>query len=103
MNLNDYQSQAMSFRQPSADEAYAVLNLAGEVGEFMSHAAKALRDGEPEDLTRTLIKELGDILWCITAIADDLGSSLDDVASTNIGKLSSRKDRGTLQGSGDNR
>jgi NTP pyrophosphatase (non-canonical NTP hydrolase) len=47
--------------------------------------------------------ELGDVLWYCAALAGDLGFTLGEVAEANISKLQSRKDRGTLQGSGDNR
>jgi NTP pyrophosphatase (non-canonical NTP hydrolase) len=50
-----------------------------------------------------LKKELGDILWYLSAVATDLGIDLDDVATTNYEKLKSRQERNVLQGSGDNR
>lgn len=104
MNLNEYQTQAMSFRLPSADESYAFTNLVSEVGELYGHYAKCIRDGTDEAQTEALmLKELGDILWTITAIASDLDSSLDEIATGNIQKLTSRSLRGVLQGSGDDR
>jgi NTP pyrophosphatase (non-canonical NTP hydrolase) len=109
MNLNEYQAYAMRFRLPSADEEYVVMNLPSEVGEFFGHCAKYVRDmqnpseQDDENLRQTLLKELGDILWTITAISDDLGSSLDEIANINVNKLTGRSARGTLQGSGDER
>jgi NTP pyrophosphatase (non-canonical NTP hydrolase) len=104
MNLNDYPIHAMSFRLETADAAYAFLNLPSEVGELFGHAAKALRDGaEDETLRQLILKELGDVLWTITAIAEDMESSLDEIASINIDKLTARKANGTIQGSGDTR
>ncbi len=35
MKMNDYQAEAMSFRLPTADNYYALLNIAGEVGELL--------------------------------------------------------------------
>jgi len=49
------------------------------------------------------LKELGDILWYVAAIAREFGTTLDEVARINIEKLTSRKERGTIGGSGDNR
>jgi NTP pyrophosphatase (non-canonical NTP hydrolase) len=109
MTLNDYQTQAMRFRLPTADETYALLNLAGEVGELLGAIAKVKRDRTltTEEAAvahfENIKKELGDILWHVAAIAHDYGYGLDEIANGNITKLSSRQARGQLQGSGDNR
>ena len=103
MKLNDYQAEAMSFRLPSACEKYALLNLTGEVGELNSLLAKALRDGPKFDIELNIKKELGDILWCLSAVAADNGFTLEEIARSNINKLSGRKKDNTLQGSGDER
>jgi NTP pyrophosphatase (non-canonical NTP hydrolase) len=101
--LNDYQAKALSFRMESANEQYAVENLAGEVGELFSLRAKAIRDGRKFDYEQNVKKELGDILWSVAAIAADNGFTLADVANGNIFKLESRSARNVLGGSGDNR
>lgn len=101
--LNDYQADAMEFRLDTADNLYVLLGLAGEVGEVMSLEAKAVRDGKKPDHELNMKKELGDVLWMISAIAIDNGYTLEDIAVSNINKLSKRKEEGTLQGSGDNR
>lgn len=101
--LNDYQAKALSFRMESANEQYAVENLAGEVGELFSLRAKAIRDGRKPDYEQNVKKELGDILWSVAAVAADHGFTLADVANSNIFKLESRSNRGVLSGSGDNR
>lgn len=102
-SLNDYQADAMSVRLESADEVYAILGLAGEVGEIYSLCAKAVRDGYKTDHELNMKKELGDVLWFVAAIAMDNGYTLEDIAQSNIAKLFARKEKGTLQGSGDNR
>lgn len=103
MKLNEYQDKAMSFRLPSADDLYAMFNLTGEVGELNSLLAKAIRDGHKPDLYDNIKKELGDILWCLAAVAKGWEFTLEEVAEANIDKLSLRKANGTIQGSGDNR
>ena len=47
--------------------------------------------------------ELGDVLWYISALADDLGVTLEEVAQANVDKLQSRMARNKIKGDGDNR
>lgn len=103
MNLNDYQAKAAEVRLPSAGPMYALFGLSGEVGELHSLIAKAIRDGRTYSYDQNIKKELGDVLWFVSAIAADHGFTLEDVAKANISKLTDRKDRGVLGGSGDNR
>lgn len=81
---------------------YPALGLAGEAGEIAEKVKKWLR-GDRELDREGLLKELGDPLWYITSLADDLGFTLQDVVDANVEKLSSRKERGVLKGNGDNR
>lgn len=100
---------------------YPLLGLAGEAGEAAEKGKKMWRDynvtgqrdidmdyahGFPEELSalRTgLIKELGDVLWYVTAAASEIGVSLEEIAKTNADKLLSRNARGVIGGSGDDR
>lgn len=50
-----------------------------------------------------IVKEMGDVLWYLASLADDLGVTLDNVAKTNIKKLADRAARGVIKGEGDNR
>lgn len=101
MNFKDYQHRARSTAIYEHRIVYPALGLAGESGEVAEKIKKYLRDGELsiEDLKL----ELGDVLWYISNLASDLGILLEDIASSNINKLASRKDRNVLHGSGDNR
>lgn len=103
MQLNEYQKLAMSFRLPSANQIYSITGLTGEVGEFNSLIAKSVRDHKGLLDVLAIKKEIGDILWFVAAIAADYGFSLNDIAMSNIEKLNSRKERNTIQGSGDDR
>lgn len=80
----------------------STLGIAGEAGEVSELIKKQLRgDGE---IDRTLlIKELGDVLFYITKLASLHGATLSEVMYANMEKLRSRKARGTMRGSGDNR
>lgn len=88
------------------DIIYPILGLCGETGEVAEKIKKCIRDNKGEvtkEFKIEIIKELGDVLWYINAIAHDLGFNLEEVAQVNIDKLFSRKKRNKLQGSGDNR
>jgi NTP pyrophosphatase (non-canonical NTP hydrolase) len=103
MEFNEYQQKVLQFRSVTADEMYAVIGLSGEVGELHSLIAKGIRDGvkNEEEFDANIKKELGDILWFIAAIADDLEVDLDDIAEMNYQKLKDRFNRGVIGGSGD--
>lgn len=83
-----------------------VLGLVGESGEIADKFKKLIRDKKGElsdEAKREILKELGDVLWYVNTISSLLGSSLDEVAQNNLDKVLSRKARGVIQGSGDNR
>lgn len=81
---------------------YTLLGLIGEVGEFANKYKKVIRDGtEFTDEDKTA--EVGDIQWYVSELARQIKTSLGYIASKNLEKLFSRKDRGVLGGSGDNR
>lgn len=102
LTLDLYSSKAMQFRLPSADASYAILGLIGEIGELYGPWAKNIRDNTLMD-EEAAWYELGDILWFLTALCEDCGTTLAEVAEMNLQKLSSRAARGKLQGSGDSR
>lgn len=81
---------------------YPALGMIGEAGEVSEKVKKWLR-GDRELDKEDLIKEIGDVMWYAASLADDLGYTLQDVIEANVAKLTSRKERGVLKGSGDNR
>lgn len=102
MKMFSYQNQATQFRLESASSLeYLALGLCGESGEVAEHIKKFIRDGKLDKAAVT--KELGDVLWYIANLCDLLDTSLEEIASSNLGKLSSRAARGKIQGSGDDR
>lgn len=104
MHMNEYQDRAMKFRKPTADNVYAVLGLVEEAGEVAGKFSKARRDGlNTAEFKDAVVKELGDVLWMVAAIADDLDVHLENVANANISKLNDRMSRHVIGGSGDNR
>lgn len=118
MNMNEYQAAARATALYPLPVIYPALKLAGEAGEVAEKVGKLIRDkgllsmvvegvyglgGVSSEDTDALVRELGDVLWYIAALAGDLGVSLEDIARVNIEKLASRTERGTLRGSGDDR
>jgi len=103
MKFNEYQKIAKTTAvYPSEYKVvYPTLGLCGESGEVSEKVKKHIR-GDTETLDG-LKKELGDVLWYLSAIASDLDISLEDVARTNLKKLESRLIRNKIKGTGDNR
>ena len=83
---------------------YPFVGLAEEAGEVVGKLKKAQRDSwSYEEFQEKVSLELGDVLWYVTACANEIGMNLEQIMELNIRKLSSRKARGTLHGEGDNR
>ena len=127
MELNQYQESAMTTCMPSSENwSYMFLNLVGEVGEFASKIAKAIRKErlaigwkeesqeanennliptcsyfDWEEMDEELMKEAGDILWQLSGLCSVMGWKLNDVAKMNLDKLAARKAVGTIDGNGD--
>ena len=108
ITLNEYQNKARSTAlYPEAEAlSYTVLGLNGEAGELAEKMKKCLRDDAgilTENRKAAMQKELGDVLWYVANLAYELDATLEQIAEGNLEKLFSRKRRGTLQGSGDER
>jgi NTP pyrophosphatase (non-canonical NTP hydrolase) len=103
IGFRDYQKKAVSFAiYPATHKVlYPTLGLCGEAGEVAEKVKKQVRDGVFN--RHEVAKELGDVLWYLANLSSDIGYNLDEIAAMNIDKLSSRKDRNKIQGSGDNR
>ena len=85
---------------------YPTLGLTGEAGEVANKVKKIIRDGtieNHESLIQEISSEIGDCLWYISVLADDIGVKLSDIANGNLEKLANRKKKGTIHGSGDDR
>lgn len=112
LSFNDYQLQTRhtaiypeAGTQSALALAYVGLGL-GEAGEIQGKIKKILRDDEgivSAEKQAAIGKELGDLLWYIARTSEEVGIQLGTIAQQNLDKLNDRKDRGVLQGSGDNR
>ena len=95
--------------------AYCAMGLTGEAGEVADKIKKLYRDEGLTTLTawgqnvviqknkKAIAKELGDVLWYITALANEFDMELEEIAQMNYDKLIKRRETDTLHGSGDNR
>ena len=103
MTLNSYQKMAEGTAIYPTQHAitYPALGLAGEAGEVANKVKKIIRDGKMDK--PALVAEIGDCLWYIAALCRDLNVDMEVVAKSNLDKLYNRKQKGTLQGSGDTR
>lgn len=81
---------------------YTALGLNGEAGEVAEKVKKYLREGDEEYLN-DLRDELGDVLWYLSRLADEVQLDLSYLAERNAVKLSDRNDRDVIEGEGDNR
>jgi len=84
---------------------YCALGL-GEAGEIQGKVKKILRDDGgllTSERVDAIAAELGDLLWYVAQLANELDIPLEWVAEQNLKKLADRKERDVLQGSGDER
>lgn len=112
---------------PSCENfGYMFLNLVGEMGEFASKVAKAIRKDQLaigwsesceeanesnlvptasyfcwEELNEALRAEGGDILWQLMGLYTIMGWNAEEIAQENLAKLAARKAAGTIDGNGD--
>jgi len=124
MTVNEYQEKAHMFACYGDNAMYPLLGLAEECGEVSGKVAKFIRKNmgfEPATLKHDdypsildwsqknaefkemLQKELGDVCWMLAEICTNLNITLADVMMLNIEKLTDRKARNVINGSGDNR
>ena len=127
LTLNEYQKQAMTTCMPSSENfGYMFMNLVGEMGEFASKVAKAIRKEkisvgwserdeeanennliptcsffEWQEMEDELKKEAGDIMWQLFGLLSVMGWEANDIGWGNLDKLSGRKAAGTIDGDGD--
>ena len=88
-------------KDPLRSLAIMTIGLGGECGEVQEKIKKFIRDGTWD--RELVIKELGDVAYYWARICRHFDIHPSEVLQANINKLNSRKVRGTMRGSGDNR
>lgn len=86
---------------------YEAEGLADEAGEVLGKIKKLKRDlrGDISNpaFQAGLKKEMGDVLYYFSRLCYRFGWGYEELMQENMTKLLDRKERGVLQGSGDNR
>ena len=93
MTLDDYQkagARTLNARLNDQEKLLdAAAGIAEEAGEVLAHVRKHLYQGRELDRER-LAEELGDVLWCVAAVATVSGLDLSAIARRNQEKLAAR-------------
>jgi NTP pyrophosphatase (non-canonical NTP hydrolase) len=116
MSFEEYQIQAhksATYPNRGSNLVYPALGLVGEAGEVAEKIKKLWRNRNITSAhvntgitgleVSSIVSELGDVLWYISALATELQVDLNLVAMSNLTKLQDRVNRGVVKGEGDNR
>jgi NTP pyrophosphatase (non-canonical NTP hydrolase) len=84
--------------------SYLYSGIAAEAGEVAGVFAKWCRgDFDKCELEKRTFKELGDILYFASQIANSFNFSLEDIIAANQAKLEDRFAKGKIKGDGEDR
>lgn len=93
MTINEYQKRAYIAIQPHTDKKDEILNwavgLSEECGEVMNHIKHHCWGHEDLNLVE-ISKEIGDVLWYLSALCTVLDLDFETVATLNMRKLEHR-------------
>jgi len=93
VTLDEYQKAAARTLNPRLNDQEKLLDaaagIAEEAGEVLAHVRKHLYQERKLDRER-LAEELGDVLWCVAAVATMSGLDLASIAQQNQRKLAAR-------------
>lgn len=110
MNMNNYQKKALVTYKRSdtnmKNRMRMVLGVTGEAGEIAEKYKKAMRDNvcmDSDEFKSEVAKEIGDVMWYLAVLSDDIGYSMGSVGKMNLKKLKDRAKRNKISGSGDDR
>ena len=93
MTLDEYQKSAARTINPGLNDQGKLLDaaagIAEEAGEVLAHVRKHFYQGRELNRER-LAEELGDVLWCVAAVATVCDMELSAIARQNQQKLVGR-------------
>jgi len=95
MEFAEYQKATRATDQRTGveleDVAVHLLGLAGEAGSVATEYKKKLRDQNAHPMWKARIREeMGDVLWYLSALANKLDLTLEDIARSNLEKTRNR-------------
>jgi NTP pyrophosphatase (non-canonical NTP hydrolase) len=95
MEFAEYQKATRATDQRTGveleDVAVHLLGLAGEAGSVAAEYKKKLRDRDAHPMWKARIREeMGDVLWYLSALANKLDLTLEDIARSNLEKTRNR-------------
>ena len=97
MTFDEYQAEAGKtaiYPYRGHNIEYPTLGLCGEAGEIANKVKKIQRDNNgvlTNEKRFKIADEIGDVLWYLSALADEIDISLDAIADCNITKLKERQ------------
>jgi len=86
----EYQSFQKKTQKKDFDLKYFALGLGGEVGEVQNEIKKLERDDNnilTEKRKENILLELGDVMWYLSGILNNLNTTIDEILELNIEKL----------------
>ena len=90
--------------EPAKEELRIFYGIIGELGEIAELNKKFMRDGgDHVEWRKNMIKEFGDLLYYVAKYANFFDMDLDESLVGNVFKLTDRKERGVIGGSGNDR
>jgi NTP pyrophosphatase (non-canonical NTP hydrolase) len=103
MNFDEYQVIAESFAV-FEHECYPAASLIVESAELADLFIKPqLRGDKAQPQRSDIVSEAGDVLWNLAVLLKRNNIHLSEVAQYNTDKLTDRRARGVIKGSGGNR
>lgn len=99
---------AFFITEPLRGSNDVVVSVYKNTGDYVGNIVvdRVVFSAPPKDagyLVEELMYEVGDIMWFCAGLARQFGWSLENVCWANLNKLSSRQERGVIEGDGDNR
>lgn len=93
--LEEYQEFVKSSRKQNDKEyfvTYPVIGMCAEAGEVLEIIQKGIRKDQMdwENQVDKFRDELGDVIWYLACVCNDLGITIDEVIEHNIDKLRKR-------------